>query len=266
MSHHFKSLPRRIICILCGLLLIAPAAFADYQSDRVWLEALHPNVIYNLDTEVYIYERNRCDADTCTNGRRDRSGFVWFVALGAFLADRNSQCVGYLHGGLGLGNGVSNNWFMDWSGYDAGACNGNLRSLGQGKGHGTALQDRRWYRLRIWRTSWNGYTGCWGFWIKDVASGREHGAGSWCVRGAYQLINPHQFIEIAEDDPCVTDIWGVHSRNPRFRDYDGFWKFSHGQISYENRCANTYLRALSSTYWIDDREATRHNRSGDRIW
>lgn len=242
------------------------AAFG-YQSDTMWFDQGSGNGIYNVDVNVFIYERNRCDSDTCTNGQRLSNGFVWFVALASYFGDPQGDCKGYLHGGLGLGNGVSSGWFLDWSGYDNVPTCANGTSLGPGKPRNpiTQLQDDRWYKLRMWRQSWNGTTGCWGFWAIETAPNPdiEHYAGSWCEPGFYQLIaDQHQFVEIAETNPCTTDVWGVHAQAPQYRDLTaGVKSYPDGYVIYEANCTNTYDRSINDAipYWIDDREATRSN-------
>lgn len=236
---------------------------SSYQSDTMWFDGGSGNGIYNVDVEVFIYERNRCDTDTCTNGQRNLSGYVWFIALGSYLGNLQGECRGYLHGGIGRGNGISSNWFLDWSGYNNVPACGSGSSLGPGLGHGTQLFKERWYRLRMWRLSWNGQTGCWGFWILDKSTNVETYAGQWCMAGAYQLIgDQHQFVEIAETNPCTTDVWGVHAQKPQYRDLTaGVKSYPDGYVTYEATCLNTYDRSINDSipYWIDDRETTRLN-------
>lgn len=98
----------------------------------------------------------------------------------------------------------------------------------------------------------------------------EHYAGQWCVAGAYQLLpDEHQFVEIAESDPCTTDVWGVHGQGPKYRDLSGGpTLYPAGYITYNGPCSNTNIWAASENppYWIDDRETTRDNGNEEVIW
>lgn len=247
----------------------ATSAAQNYQSDHVFpFDDINVDNAYNADVWVHIYERGCNDPETCSGGSRDSDGYVWFNALQVNIGTTHSNCLYGMHGGIAKGNGRSSGWFMDWSGYSG--CGST--DLGNPKGNNIELQANRWYRMRVWRLDSLllgdvPYVN-WGFWIRDESTGIEKYAGAFPLAYGFMMSYATYWTEIAEPDPCRTDLWGVHSQALQYRDPTGNWGFRSASANYDATCTNTNQRRVDPPqyYTIDERETPRSTPQGAQMW
>jgi hypothetical protein len=241
------------------------------QSDHVFLSDIVLDGSYAADLEAFIYERaGSCDPDSCTNGQPKTSGYVWFNALQTVHGSNASTDYYGMHAGLARGNGISANWFFDWSGYVTSSGN----SLGPGKGHSIQLQKERWYRIRVWRLN-QVFPGVydWGAWVLDKQTGQEYYAGAWTL-AANSISNAIYWMELGETlDSCKTDILGVHNNVPRYWFGPYPLSFNRATRNYSGPCdlskpANRQTNTTSPSieYTINDRQKQRTAPQGGQLW
>lgn len=236
------------------------AQSTTYQTDRIYLNDNTSQNVYNVDLWVYIANPQCSDSDSCSGGTRKLSGYVWYTASHVFIGSTPSECLYSMHAGIAMGNGISNDWYFSWGGYN---CGGS--ALGSGKGNAISLDSGKWYRIRIWRLAPSGNDWPWGAWVMDWNSGQEWYAGSWTLASGQMISGSVYFTELAEPSVCVTDYYGTHNRWVEYRDPWGKHLYTTGTANYDNSCTNTNLRGVppaSNRYTIDDREVPRTNPNG----
>lgn len=238
------------------------------MAQSVFVTDIVDNTTYNVDMDIYVYERGCSDPDTCPGGVPLSSGYTWFMALQVVLGDNASDDDYGMHVGMAKGGiAQKSNWYADWSGYttSSGAALPNDPT-----GWDKVLDDGRWYTLRVWRLGCV-YTTCgWGAWVIDKQTGEEFFAGSYTL-DADTITNAASFSEVVESNPCATDILGVHMYNRWYRTVGGGFGFPHAQIGYQPVCgmgpyANTNIRGPFWSYSIDDRMVPRTNFDHYWIW
>lgn len=118
----------------------------------------------------------------------------------------------------------------------------------------------------------------WRMTVTDGVNGAVSDAGTWCLPNASMIAHVSVFNELNEPNPCDTDFWGVHMRDPQYHDSNGWWSFvtadgryNGNQSSQDAGCADTNLRTAGRNYFIDERDTARGSNgglgtSGGRLW
>ena len=225
----------------------------NYQSDHVILQEV-PAETYNLDVDIFIGKFLIHDSESWNGSAYNMGGYVWFFGM---MVSTDQDEV--LHCGIQQGNGIANHLFANHSG-----------SGQEYNNTGIPLETNHWYRLRLWRVEQDS-EGKWGwlFTIYDYESGQEWQIGTIRTQGAW-LKTFSTFVEIAEPNPCLTNVNYVWYRNPVYRDTSGGpFTFKQGIVDYYDvTCDNTNVDLVSEspiTYEMK-RNVTRVTPDGAYLW
>lgn len=234
------------------------------------------------------------DYDSCPNGVRATSGYVWFQALAVNLGPALGSSTYYgMHGGLAFGgSGQQSQMYLDWSGYcpsslggqalrDGGSACSNPNSNPTFKPHTVVhLDTTHWYDLTVRSvpctvsevTDVAGPLTGWEMVLVDQTTGVSQSGGTWCLPNAPIIEGASLFDEVIEtrgDGPCTTDFRSAEWKNPQFHTSSGWTAFAHASGHYNGNetpvdadCPNANIRLIGAADIIDERTSTRGSLGG----
>lgn len=274
----------------CTLVPI-PTTNRTYMTDHVELNALPPSV-EQVAVSTKMNVRGCSDIDSCPNGVRASTGYVWFAALAVNLGPSPTDPTYYgMHGGLAYGgSGQRSKMYLDWSGYCPASLGGKpLRHGGSScaipnsnptqKPHTVVdLDPTHWYRLVVRKVSCSvsevfdvsGPLTGWELVLTDETTGIEQSGGTWCLPNAPAVAHAYLFDEVIESrGPCATDLASVEWKNPAYRTgsswiaFPNAWGHYNGnESSFDADCADTNIRVVAPNHVIDERGVPRGTAGG----
>ena len=234
------------------------------------------------------------DYDSCPNGVRATSGYVWFQALAVNVGPALGNPTYYgMHGGLAFGgSGNQSHMYLDWSGYcpsslggqalrDGGSPCSNPNSNPTFKPHTVVnLDPTHWYDLTVRKVACSvsdvtdvaGPLTGWEMVLLDQTTATQQSGGTWCLPNAPVIEDASLFDEVIEtrgDGPCTTDFQSAEWKDPKFHTSAGWTAFAHAtghyngnETSIDADCPNANLRRVGANDVIDSRTETRGSLGG----
>ena len=270
---------------------IPPQTSAIYMTDNIDLSNVAAGTI-EASVGMRVATRGCSDFDSCLNGVRRSTGYVWFSAFGVNFADTPTSSVYYgMHGGLAFGgSGKKSQMYLDWSGYCPDAYGGGpLRHGGTAcsspsnnptqKPHTVVnLSENRWYTIAVRKVACSvsevtdipGPLTGWEIILTDDSTAISQSGGTWCLPNAPFIAHTSLFNEIIEyRGPCVTDFGSVEFRDPKFRTVFGWTghttatgHYNGGNTPLDAACGNTNLRKSGPQRITDERMVPRGSNGG----
>lgn len=270
---------------------IPPQTNRIYMTDHVRYPAV-PSGVDEVAVSMNIATPACSDYDSCSNGVRRSTGYVWFSALGVNLGTTPNDPDAYgMHGGLAFGgSGQQSQLYLDWSGYCPNKLGGNaLRDGGSPcrtpnanptfKPHTVVgLQAGHWYRLAVRKTTCaksdvtdvTGPLTGWKMVLIDEQTSAEQSGGVWCLPNAPMITEASFFQEVIEPrGPCVTDFRSAQVKNARIHQPAGWSTIAHTSGHYNGNeteldadCANANLRTIAPGHIIDERMTPKGSNGG----